>query len=48
MPPGETTKGSSDTLPFALEDITREEFERFLWVFYNPFVFRHLIPLPSF
>jgi hypothetical protein len=39
MPPGETTKGSCDTFPFPLKDITMEEFERFLWVFYNPFVF---------
>lgn len=35
-PPGETTKGSTDNLPLVLEDITKSEFERFLWVFYNP------------
>ncbi|KAI9441493.1 hypothetical protein H4582DRAFT_1388249 [Lactarius indigo] len=35
-PPGETTKGSSDNLPLVLEDISKIEFERFLWVFYNP------------
>jgi hypothetical protein len=41
LPPGETTEGSSEKRPFVLEDITREEFALFLWVFYNPFVFRH-------
>ncbi|KAI9465149.1 hypothetical protein BJY52DRAFT_666785 [Lactarius psammicola] len=35
-PPGETTKGSSDNVPLVLEDITKTEFERLLWVFYNP------------
>jgi len=35
-PPGETTKGSSDNLPLILEDISKIDFERFLWVFYNP------------
>ncbi|KAH8996789.1 hypothetical protein EDB92DRAFT_1528236 [Lactarius akahatsu] len=35
-PPGETTKGSSDNLPLVLDDITKTEFEQFLWVFYNP------------
>ncbi|KAH9008269.1 hypothetical protein EDB83DRAFT_2457130 [Lactarius deliciosus] len=35
--PGETIKGSSDNLPLVLEDdITKSDFERFLWVFYNP------------
>ena len=38
LPPGETTKGSSDNLPLVLEGITKTEFERFLWVFYNPSV----------
>jgi hypothetical protein len=35
-PPGEFTKGSSDNNPLVLEDITIVDFERFLWVFYNP------------
>jgi len=35
-PPGETTKGSSDNLPLVLEDISKTDFERLLWVFYNP------------
>lgn len=35
-PPGETAKGSSDNLPYVLEGISKTEFERFLWVFYNP------------
>jgi hypothetical protein len=35
-PPGETTKGSSDNLPLPLEGISKTDFERFLWVFYNP------------
>jgi hypothetical protein len=37
-PPGEFTKGSSDNNPFILEDTLRVDFERFLWVFYNPCV----------
>jgi len=35
-PPGEFTKGSSDTQPLVLEDTLQVDFERFLWVFYNP------------
>ncbi|KAH9067766.1 hypothetical protein EDB87DRAFT_1800610 [Lactarius vividus] len=35
-PPGEFTKGSSDNNPFILENTLRVDFERFLWVFYNP------------
>ncbi|KAF8271084.1 hypothetical protein EI94DRAFT_634469 [Lactarius quietus] len=35
-PPGETAKGSSENLPLVLEGISKTEFERFLWVFYNP------------
>ncbi|KAF8271087.1 hypothetical protein EI94DRAFT_1556919, partial [Lactarius quietus] len=35
--PGDFTKGSSsDSSPFVLEDTLRVDFERFLWVFYNP------------
>ena len=37
-PPGEFTKGSSDTQPLVLEDTLQVDFERFLWVFYNPCV----------
>lgn len=37
-PPGEYTKGSSDNNPLVLEGITIVDFERFLWVFYNPYV----------
>ncbi|KAH9965394.1 hypothetical protein BC827DRAFT_1118754, partial [Russula dissimulans] len=35
-PPGEFTKGSSDNYPLVLEDALQMDFERFLWVFYNP------------
>jgi len=35
-PPGEFTKGTSDSQPFVLEDTLHVDFERFLWVFYNP------------
>jgi len=35
-PPGEFTKGSSDPNPFILEDTLKVDFERLLWVFYNP------------
>jgi hypothetical protein len=41
-PPGEFTKGSSDGNPFVLEDTLRIDFERLLWVFYNPFVLHSL------
>jgi len=37
-PPGEFTKGSSDNNPFYLEDALIVDFERLLWVFYNPYV----------
>lgn len=37
-PPGEFTKGSSDVHPLVLEDTLEVDFERFLWVFYNPYV----------
>ena len=37
-PPGEFSKGSSDNNPLVLEDVTIVDFERFLWVFYNPYV----------
>lgn len=37
-PPGEFTKGSSDNNPFVLEDTSKVDFERLLWVFYNPYV----------
>jgi hypothetical protein len=35
-PPGEFTKGTSDNHPLVLEDALQVDFERFLWVFYNP------------
>ncbi|KAH9965391.1 hypothetical protein BC827DRAFT_1119379, partial [Russula dissimulans] len=35
-PPGEFTKGSSDSNPFILEETFIVDFERLLWVFYNP------------
>jgi hypothetical protein len=43
-PPGEFTKGTSDTQPFVLEDTLHVDFERFLWVFYNPWVFIFIAP----
>jgi hypothetical protein len=39
-PPGEFAKGISDSNPFVLEDTLTIDFERLLWVFYNPWVFR--------
>lgn len=36
MSPGSTRQGASDADPLVLEDIRPEDFERFLWVFYNP------------
>jgi hypothetical protein len=41
-PPGEFTKGSSDVHPLVLEDILEVDFQRFLWVFYNPSVYSFL------
>ncbi|KAI0254405.1 hypothetical protein BJV78DRAFT_1121158 [Lactifluus subvellereus] len=35
-PAGELTKGGSDSNPLVLEDALQVDFERFLWVFYNP------------
>jgi hypothetical protein len=35
-PPGEITKGTTDNHPLLLEDALHVDFERFLWVFYNP------------
>jgi len=34
--PGDSFTGSSDNNPLVLEDALKVEFERFLWVFYNP------------
>jgi len=34
--PGDSSKGSSDNNPLVLEDALQVDFERFLWVFYNP------------
>ncbi len=34
--PGDSLKGSSDSDPLILEDVLKVDFERFLWVFYNP------------
>jgi len=33
--PGEAPKGSSESNAFVLEDISCDDFDRFLWVFYN-------------
>lgn len=38
--PGDVTKGSSDNNPLDLEDTLKVDFERLLWVFYNPYVSR--------
>jgi hypothetical protein len=35
--PGQSKQGTSD-LPVVLDEITAEEFETLLWVFYNPYV----------
>ena len=34
--PGDSFKGSSDNNPLVLEGALKVDFERFLWVFYNP------------
>jgi hypothetical protein len=39
--PGDSLKGSSDNNPLVLENTLKVDFERFLWVFYNPYVFVH-------
>ncbi|KAJ3480829.1 hypothetical protein NLI96_g8082 [Meripilus lineatus] len=33
---GQTARGSSDANPLALDDVRADDFEKFLWVFYNP------------
>lgn len=35
-PPGDQSKGSSERNPFVLFNTSKVEFERLLWVFYNP------------
>lgn len=51
--PGDSSlKGSSDNNPLVLDDVLKVDFERFLWVFYNPYAChshtpsRYLINLP--
>jgi hypothetical protein len=34
--PGDLSKGSSDNNPLVLNDVLKVDFERLLWVFYNP------------
>lgn len=34
--PGDLSKGSSDNSPLVLNDVLKVDFERLLWVFYNP------------
>jgi hypothetical protein len=36
--PGQTKEGTTPDSPVVLDGITAEEFERLLWVFYNPYV----------
>jgi hypothetical protein len=33
--PGMPSKGTSDMTAFVLDDVKTEEFEQFLWIFYN-------------
>jgi hypothetical protein len=37
VPPGQRKRGTVDS-PIFLDGITAEEFEKLLWVFYNPYV----------
>lgn len=39
--PGQPRQGTSDSNALVL-DVSAEEFEKFLWVFYNPCVTHHL------
>jgi len=34
--PGDVSEGSSDKNPLVLDDASKVDFERFLWIFYNP------------
>ena len=36
---------SSDNSAYTLEDVKSEDFARFLWVFYNPYVFFGVVVL---
>ena len=35
-PAGQPAKGSSDAQPFPLDDVSADDFSKFLWIFYNP------------
>jgi hypothetical protein len=34
--PGKPPRGASESYPFVLDDVSKVDFARFLWVFYNP------------
>ena len=36
--PGDLAEGTSDDKPLVLQDTLMVDFERLLWVFYNPYV----------
>jgi hypothetical protein len=43
QPSGDTGEGSSDKNPLVLKDVSKIDFERLLWVFYNPSVLTPLL-----
>lgn len=36
--PGRTPIGTSDSEAYKLDNVNADEFARFLWIFYNPYV----------
>jgi len=41
--PGDVSEGSSDKNPLVLDDASKVDFERLLWIFYNPYVARSYV-----
>lgn len=41
VPSGAELMGSSDSLAIPLTEVTKEEFESFLWIFYSEYVVPH-------
>ena len=46
-PPGDVSEGSCDKNPLVLDNASKVDFERLLWIFYNPYVARsYVLSLP--
>ena len=40
MTPGNVRQGGSESTAIMIDDVTPDEFAKFLWVFYNPYATR--------